>query len=199
MEAKGKQDLWTRQKPKVLAVLREQAIVQRVESWNRIEGVMVDASRLRPIVLGKARPRNRCEEELAGYRRALNWVFSRKGPVAVTAPIIRELHALAPSGSALVGGGDAGEWKKRDNEIIEILPNGDRRVRFVPASAKDTPRLIDDLCRSDASPISEISFWPTYPPSCAAVAHIALRGRKNSFSSFSNSSSCPIHKWPPSG
>ena len=28
MEAKGKQDLWTQQKPEVLAALREQAIIQ---------------------------------------------------------------------------------------------------------------------------------------------------------------------------
>ncbi len=30
-----------RQKPKVLAVLREQAIIQSVESSNRIEGVTI--------------------------------------------------------------------------------------------------------------------------------------------------------------
>jgi Fic family protein len=151
MEAKGKQDLWTRQKPEVLAVLRQRAIVQSVESSNRIEGVTVEASRLRPIALGKARPRDRSEEELAGYRRALDWIFSRKGSVEVTAALIRKLHAFAQSGSPLSGGGDAGEWKSRNNEIIQILPGGDRRVRFVPAAAKDTPRLIEDLCRSYTS------------------------------------------------
>jgi Fic family protein len=143
MEAKGKQDLWIRQKPEVLAVLRERAIVQSVESSNRIEGVTVEASRLRPIVLGKARPRDRSEEELAGYRRALDWIFSRRGTVKVTAVVIRKLHTLAQSGSI----GDAGEWKKRNNEIIEILPGGGSRVRFVPAAAKETARLVDDLCQ----------------------------------------------------
>jgi len=38
MEARGKQDLWLRQKPEVLDALREQAIIQSVESSNRIEG-----------------------------------------------------------------------------------------------------------------------------------------------------------------
>jgi hypothetical protein len=47
MEAKGKQDLWIRQKPEVLAVLHERAIVQSVESSNRIEGVTVEASPIR--------------------------------------------------------------------------------------------------------------------------------------------------------
>jgi len=66
MEARGKQDLWIRQKPEVLAVLREQAMIQSVESSNRIEGVTVEANRLRPLVIGRARPRDRSEEELAG-------------------------------------------------------------------------------------------------------------------------------------
>src|SRR5713101_6455383 len=144
MEAKGKQDLWTRQKPEVLAVLPERAMIQSVQSSNRIEGVTIPANRLRPVVLGKARPRDRSEEELAGYRRALDWILSRKGSVAMTAGVIRKLHVYAQGRST----GDAGEWKKRNNEIIEILPGGDRRVRFVPAAAKDTPGLVDDLCRS---------------------------------------------------
>jgi len=67
MEARGKQDLWIRQKPELLQVLREQAIVQSVESSNRIEGVTIPAERLRPVVLGKAKPRDRSEEELVGY------------------------------------------------------------------------------------------------------------------------------------
>lgn len=144
MEALGKQDLWIRQKPEVLEVLREQAIIQSVESSNRIEGVTIPADRLRPVVLGKARPRDRSEEELAGYRRALDWIFSRKRLVSITPAVIKRLHAFAQSGFS----GDAGEWKKRNNEIIEILPSGERRVRFVPTSAKDTPETMEILCRN---------------------------------------------------
>src|SRR5229473_6118997 len=130
MEARGKQELWIRQKPQVLAVLREQAIIQSVESSNRIEGVTVAANRLRPLVVEKAKPRDRSEEELAGYRAARDWIFSRKNRVAITPDVIRRLHALAQGGSS----GDAGEWKKRDNEMIEILPNGERTIRFVAVS-----------------------------------------------------------------
>ncbi len=143
MEAKGKQDLWIRQKPAVLEVLREQAMIQSVESSNRIEGVTVPADRLRPVVLGKVRPRDRSEEELAGYRRGLDWIFSRKTPVSITPEIIKRLHAFAQGGLS----GDAGEWKKRDNEIIEILPTGERKIRFVPTSTKETPSAMETLCR----------------------------------------------------
>ncbi|MGD0202054.1 MAG: Fic family protein, partial [Bryobacteraceae bacterium] len=144
MEARGKQDLWIRQKPEVLDVLREQAIIQSAESSNRIEGVTVPADRLRPLVIGRARPRDRSEEEVAGYRAALDWIFSRKRAVPIAPDVLRRLHALAQGRSS----GDAGEWKKRDNEIIEILPNGERSVRFVPTSAKDTPRAVEMLCRN---------------------------------------------------
>ena len=144
MEARGKQDLWMRQKPEVLEVLREQAIIQSVESSNRIEGVTIPADRLRPVVLGKVKPRDRSEEELAGYRQALDWIFSRKRKVSVIPGVIQRLHAFAQGGFS----GDAGDWKQRDNEIIEILPNGERKIRFVATSAKDTPKTMDGLCRN---------------------------------------------------
>jgi Fic family protein len=144
MEARGKQDLWMRQKPEVLEVLREQAIIQSVESSNRIEGVTIPPDRLRPVVLGKAKPRDRSEEELAGYRKALDWIFSRKRQVSIIPKVIQRLHAFAQGGFS----GDAGEWKTRDNEIIEILPNGERKILFVPTSAKDTPDIMDTLCRN---------------------------------------------------
>src|SRR5437879_6128378 len=151
MEARGQQDLWIRQKPEVLAVLREQAMIQSAESSNRIEGVTVAANRLRPLVIGRARPRDRSEEELAGYRTALDWIFSRKRRVAITPDVIRRLHTFAQGASS----GDAGEWKKGDNEIVEILPNGEHRIRFVPVSAKKTPAAMETLCRRYREAIGE--------------------------------------------
>ncbi|MGA8179584.1 MAG: Fic family protein [Desulfobacterales bacterium] len=156
MEARGKQDLWMRQKPEVLEVLREQAIIQSVESSNRIEGVTVPVDRLRPVVLGKVKPRDRSEEEFAGYRQALDWIFSRKRKVSVIPAVIQRLHAFAQGGLS----GDAGEWKKRDNEIIEILPNGERKIRFVPTSAKDTPKTMDTLCRNYREACEDQSIPP---------------------------------------
>jgi Fic family protein len=144
MEARGKQDLWLRQKPEVLEVLREQAIIQSVESSNRIEGVTIPADRLRPVVIGKVKPRDRSEEELAGYRQALDWIFSRKRQVSIIPKVIQRLHGLAQGGFS----SDAGKWKKRDNEIVEILPNGERQIRFVPTSARETPETVDALCRN---------------------------------------------------
>ena len=54
-EAKGRQDLHAKQAPQLLKALRETALVQSVESSNRIEGVTVAPARLRPLVVGPVR------------------------------------------------------------------------------------------------------------------------------------------------
>ena len=143
MQLRGRQDLWQNRKPETLNTLRERAMVQSVESSNRIEGVVVESARLKPLVLGKARPRDRSEEELAGYRRALAWLFAKGNASPIRGRTIKHLHALAQDGA-----GDAGEYKSKDNEIVEFLPQGGRRVRFVPPPAKHTSKAIDELCRS---------------------------------------------------
>ncbi|MHC4599630.1 MAG: Fic family protein [Planctomycetota bacterium] len=142
MESKGKQDLWVRQKPKILKALREQAVIQSAESSNRIEGVTVASDRLRPLVLGRARPRDRSEEEIQGYRKALDWIFKRKRPVPVIPDTILHLHGFAQGGTT----NDAGKWKARDNEIQEVLPDGRRVVRFKTVPARQTVKTVKDLC-----------------------------------------------------
>lgn len=75
-ESKGRQELYTKQSPQLLKALRETALIQSVESSNRIEGVTVDAARLRPLVLGNTRPRDRPEQEIQGYRHALDLIHT---------------------------------------------------------------------------------------------------------------------------
>lgn len=143
MEFRGKQDLWSRQRPEVLESLRQQAMIQSVESSNRIEGVTVAPERLAPLAMGKVRPRDRSEEELSGYRRTLDWIYNRKSAVSIDARTIRHLHALSHADA-----GDAGEFKSRDNEIIEIRPDGQRQIRFKPTTAKQTADAVEDLCQA---------------------------------------------------
>jgi Fic family protein len=140
-EAKGKQELHTRQSPQVLKALREMALVQSVESSNRIEGVTVAPGRLRPLVLGHARPKDRSEHEIAGYRSALNLIHTKAEKLQITPDLLRRLHQLCQEGS-----GDAGQFKKVDNEIIELRPGAAPVIRFKCVSAKATPAAVDELC-----------------------------------------------------
>lgn len=140
-EAKGKQELYTRQSPQMLKALREMALVQSVESSNRIEGVTVAPSRLRPLVLGNARPKDRSEQDIMGYRRALNLIHTKAEALPITPDLLRRLHQLCQDGS-----GDAGQFKKVDNEVIELRPGAAPIVRFTCVSAKATPAAVDELC-----------------------------------------------------
>lgn len=140
-EAKGKQELFTRQSPQLLKALREMALVQSVESSNRIEGVTVSPKRLRPLVLGTARPQDRSEQEIAGYRRALNLIHTKPEELQITPELIRRLHRLCQEGS-----GDAGQFKKVDNEIVELHPGSAPVIRFKCVSAKATPAATKELC-----------------------------------------------------
>ena len=77
-EAKGKQELFTRQAPQKLKVLREHALIESAVSSNRIEGVTVDPRRVKAVILGKELLQDRDEEEVRGYRQALDLIHRRE-------------------------------------------------------------------------------------------------------------------------
>lgn len=140
-EAKGRQDLYTRQAPQMLKALRDMALVQSVESSNRIEGVTVAPDRLRPLVLGHARPKDRSERDITGYRQALNLIHTEAAGLQITPDLLRRLHELSQEGS-----GDAGQFKKLDNEVIELRPGAPPIIRFQCVSAAATPEAVTELC-----------------------------------------------------
>ncbi len=143
MEARGKQDLWQKTRPETMDALRDIAIIQSAESSNRIEGVEVEKARLVPLLSGKVRPIDRPEEEILGYKNALAWIHKHYKKTEVSSELILKLHSLCQENAS----GDAGKFKTRNNEIIEILPNGERTIRFVPTEASKTPKAIEQLCK----------------------------------------------------
>ncbi|RPJ13287.1 MAG: Fic family protein [Desulfobacteraceae bacterium] len=139
-EAKGKQELFTRQSPQRLKVLREHALIESAVSSNRIEGVEVDKSRIATIVFGKPLLRNRDEEEVRGYRQALALIHEQGEKLSVSEETILKLHRLT-RGEIW----DAGKYKEKDGDIIEKFPDGRSRVRFKTVSAADTPIRMREL------------------------------------------------------
>src|ERR1035437_4499352 len=93
-EARGKQELFIRQSPQRLKVLREHALIESAVSSNRIEGVEVEQKRVGTLVFGKPHLRNRDEEEVQGYRNALKLIHERSNHLPVTEESLKQLHAL---------------------------------------------------------------------------------------------------------
>lgn len=143
-EAKGRQQLYEHQSPQLLRSLREVALIESAESSNRIEGVTVERARLRPLVLDDAMPKSRPEEEIVGYRRALNWIHTGYAEIPFDPRMLRQLHKLAQGGTT----GDAGEWKQRSNDIVELFADGHREVRFRPLAPEYVATAVDELCLS---------------------------------------------------
>src|SRR6201988_5510320 len=83
-EARGKQELFTKQSPQRLKVLREHALIESAISSNRIEGVTVEQSRVKAVVLGKSLLHDRDEEEVRGYRDALSLIHEQSAKLSVS-------------------------------------------------------------------------------------------------------------------
>ncbi len=139
-QAVGRQELFTRQSPQRLRALREHALIESAVSSNRIEGVEVDAKRVGTLVFGRAALRDRDEEEVRGYRDALNLIHTQGAKLQMSEKTIRDLHRLA-RGSVW----DAGQYKQKDTDIIERFADGRERVRFRPTRAKRTPVAMAEL------------------------------------------------------
>lgn len=139
-ESKGKQELFTKQSPQKLKILREHAIIESAVSSNRIEGVTIDQKRIGTVVFGKSLLRDRNEEEIRGYRNALNIIHSRKNKIPVSQQTIKDFHAQI-RGEIW----DSGEYKIKDGDIIEKYPDGRERVRFKTVTAADTPMFMEQL------------------------------------------------------
>jgi Fic family protein len=141
-EARGREDLFTAQSPQKLKALREHALVESAVSSNRIEGVTVNRNRVGTIVFGKPLLRDRAEEEVRGYRDALDLIDRSADSLGITAKTILILHRTIRNGSW-----DAGRYKEEDADIIERSPDGRVRVRFRPVAAEDTRRVLADTIR----------------------------------------------------
>jgi Fic family protein len=141
-EARGKQDLFIKQSPQKLKVLRENAMIESAVSSNRIEGVTVDQARVRTIILGKPLLRDRSEEEVRGYRDALRLMHEQGKKLPISEATILNLHRLC-KGEIW----DSGKYKEKDGDIIERYLNGRERVRFKPVEATKAPSFMRELIK----------------------------------------------------
>jgi len=168
-EYKGKQELYAKQSPQILKTLLETALIESAESSNRIEGVTVDHARLKPLIIGHSKPRDRSEEEVAGYRKALDLIHTKYKSLRITPETIKELHWLCRGESW-----DAGKWKEKDNDIIRKHPDGRVEVIFKPVSVAKTPEMMKQLCLSYEHSISQLKYPDLYAVACLVLDFLSI-------------------------
>lgn len=139
----GKQELYLKQKPNELEKLVEIAKVQSTEASNAIEGIVTTNTRIRQLVEEKTTPRNRDEQEIAGYRDVLNVIHESFDAIPVTKNYILQLHKILYSH---MNNPIAGQTKSVQNYISATYPDGHKEVLFTPLAPYETPEALDRIC-----------------------------------------------------
>lgn len=142
-EHKGKQELFLEANQDELKTLLEVAMIQSTGASNRIEGIYTTDKRLKELVSQKAEPRNRSEEEIAGYREVLAMIHESYEYIVPRSNMILQLHRDLYSFSR---GAVGGNYKNSDNLIAEIDAEGHEKVRFIPVPAFQTAEAVEELC-----------------------------------------------------
>ena len=142
-EHKGKQELFLEANIDELKTLLEVALIQSTGASNRIEGIYTSDKRLEELVSQKAEPRNRSEQEIAGYREVLATIHESYEYITPRPNIILQLHRDLYSYSQ---GATGGSYKNSDNVIAETDAEGHQKARFIPVPAFQTADAMDELC-----------------------------------------------------
>lgn len=139
----GKQEMYLKQHPEELEKLVEIAKVQSTEASNAIEGIVTTSTRIRQLVEEKTAPRNRDEQEIAGYRDALNIIHENFDAIPITRNYILQLHKVLYSH---MNNPMAGQTKSVQNYISATYPDGHTETLFTPLAPFKTPEALDRIC-----------------------------------------------------
>ena len=153
----GKQELYLKQKPAELQKLVEIAKIQSTEASNAIEGIVTTSTRIRQLVEEKTTPRNRDEQEIAGYRDALGIIHDSFDVIPITRNYILQLHKIMYSH---MNNPMAGQTKNVQNYISATYPDGHTEVLFTPLAPYETPEALDRICQEYNRVIGNMELEP---------------------------------------
>ena len=156
-EQKGRQNLFVEAHKDVLTELLEIAKIQSTEASNRIEGIIMTDDRLKKLVRNKTTPRNRSEQEIAGYRDALSVIHESFDAIPVTRNYILQLHKILYSHT---NNPLAGQTKNVQNYISATYPDGHAEILFTPLPPFETPDALDRICEEYDRVIGNLELEP---------------------------------------
>lgn len=139
----GKQEMYLKQRPEELEKLVEIAKIQSTEASNAIEGIVTTSTRIRQLVEEKTTPKNRDEQEIAGYRDVLNIIHESFDTILISQNYILQLHKILYSH---MNNPMAGRTKSVQNYISATYPDGHVETLFTPLAPYETPEALNKIC-----------------------------------------------------
>ena len=153
----GKQEMYLKQRPEELEKLVEIAKIQSTEASNAIEGIVTTSTRIRQLVEEKTTPRNRDEQEIAGYRDALSVIHENFDVIPITRNYILQLHKILYNH---MNNPMAGQTKSVQNYISATYLDGHTETLFTPLAPFETPEALDCICTEYNRPIGNLEVEP---------------------------------------
>lgn len=146
-----------KQRPEELEKLVEIAKVQSTEASNAIEDIVTTKTRIRQLVEEKTTPRNRDEQEIAGYRDVLSVIHDNFDTIPITPNYILQLHKMLYSH---MNNTLAGQTKTVQNYISATYPDGHVETLFTPLAPYETPEAMDKICEEYNRVIGNMELEP---------------------------------------
>ena len=153
----GKQEMYLKQRPEELDKLVEIAKIQSTEASNAIEGIVTTSTRIRQLVEEKTTPKNRDEQEIAGYRDVLNVIHDSFDAIPITKNYILQLHKMLYSH---MNNPLAGQTKNVQNYVSATYPDGHVEVLFTPLAPFETQEALDRICEEYNRVIGNMELEP---------------------------------------
>ncbi len=153
----GKQELYLKQRPDELGKLIEIAKIQSTESSNAIEGIVTTNTRIKQLVEESTTPKNRDEEEIAGYRDVLNIIHESFDAIPITKNYILQLHKILYSH---MNNPIAGQTKTVQNYISATYPDGHTEMFFTPMAPFEIPEALEKICEEYNRVIGNLEVEP---------------------------------------
>ena len=153
----GKQELYLKQRPDELEKLVEIAKIQSTEASNAIEGIVTTNTRIKQLVEEKTTPRNRDEQEIAGYRDVLSIIHESFDAIPLSRNYILQLHKIMYSH---MNNPMAGQTKNVQNYISATYPDGHTEIIFTPLAPFETPEALDKICEEYNKVIGNMELEP---------------------------------------
>lgn len=153
----GKQEQYLKQRPQEMEKLVEMAKIQSTEASNAIEGIVTTNTRIKQLVEEKTTPRNRDEQEIAGYRDVLNVIHESFDAIPITQNYILQLHKMLYSH---MNNPLAGRTKSVQNYISAAYPDGHTEILFTSLAPNETSEAFDRICEEYNRVIGNLEVEP---------------------------------------
>ena len=153
----GKQEMYLKQRAKELEKLVEIAKIQSTEASNAIEGIVTTSTRIKQLMEEKTTPKNRDEQEIAGYRDVLNIIHESFDVIPISQNYILQLHKIMYSH---MNNPLAGRTKSVQNYISATYPDGHVETLFTPLAPYETPEALDRICEEYNRVIGNMELEP---------------------------------------